>query len=223
MKAMARFFKMFFLCVDVGSLFAITVLVYMQYQLINYTYGIGICTGVMTIALVLILHEERSYRYRKPWGSPLTVTDRVLLSAWKNRKLSYPDHHSFLNGHKKLKCLDKAIIVDGGGSRNKDKSNDWMHIIITQAEDVKEVIKLIPIWSTCILFWTVYNQMDTFTTEQAAVMNFKHGIVTIPTSSLSAFLYFFNFLFTSLYEHAYVHIAKKKWSKRTHKPSKNWN
>ncbi|KAJ0530743.1 putative ABC-type nitrate transporter [Helianthus annuus] len=223
MKAMARSFKMFYLCVDVGSLFAIIVLVYVQYQLINYTYGIGICTGVMTIALALLLHEERSYRYRKPRGSPLTVIDKVLLSAWKNRKLSYPDHHRFLNGHKKLRCLDKAIIVDGSMSRNKDKSNDWMHIIITQVEDVKEVIKLIPIWSTCILFWTVYNQMDTFTTEQAVVMNFKHGIVTIPTSSLSVFLYFSNFLFTSLSEHAYVHIAKKKWSKRTHKPSKTWN
>ncbi|KAJ0530740.1 putative proton-dependent oligopeptide transporter family, MFS transporter superfamily [Helianthus annuus] len=45
MKAMARFFKMFYLCVDVGSLFAITVLEYVQYQLINYPYGIGICIG----------------------------------------------------------------------------------------------------------------------------------------------------------------------------------
>ncbi|MFS7980108.1 putative ABC-type nitrate transporter [Helianthus anomalus] len=179
MKAMARFFKMFYQCVDVGSRFAIIVLEYVQYQLINYTYGIGICTGVMTIALILLLREERSYR-----------------------------------------CLDKAIIVDGSRSRNKYKSNDWTHIIITQVEDEKEVIKLIPIWSTCILFWTVYNQMDTFTMEQAAVMNFKHSIMTIPTSSLSVFLYFSNFLFTSLYEHAYVHIAKKKWSKRTHKPSK---
>ncbi|MFS7980111.1 putative ABC-type nitrate transporter [Helianthus anomalus] len=84
-----------------------------------------------------------------------------------------------------------------------------MPIIITQVEDVKEVIKLIPIWSACIIFWTIYNEMYTFTMEQAAVMNFKHDIVTIPTSSLSVFFYFSNFLFTSLYEHAYVHIAKK--------------
>ncbi|KAL9994517.1 putative proton-dependent oligopeptide transporter family, MFS transporter superfamily [Helianthus debilis subsp. tardiflorus] len=73
MKAMTRFFKMFYLCVDVGFLFTITVLEYVQYQLINYPYRIGICIGVMTIALVLLLHEERSYRYRKPRGSPLTV------------------------------------------------------------------------------------------------------------------------------------------------------
>ncbi|KAJ0700974.1 putative proton-dependent oligopeptide transporter family, MFS transporter superfamily [Helianthus annuus] len=90
MKAMARFFKMFYLCVDVGSLFEITVLVYVQYQLVNYTYGIGICTGVMTIALVLLLHEERSYRYRKPQGSPLTVIYRVLLSAWKTENYPTP-------------------------------------------------------------------------------------------------------------------------------------
>ncbi|KAF5787322.1 putative nitrate-transporting ATPase [Helianthus annuus] len=79
-----------------------------------------------------------------------------------------------------------------------------MHIIITQVEDVKEVIKLIPIWSTCILFWTVYNQMGTFTTEQAVVMNFKHGIMTIPTSH---FLSSYTFPFSCLHLFMNMHMS----------------
>jgi len=34
-------------------------------------------------------------------------------------------------------------------------------------QDGGEGVKLLPIWSTCILFWTVYSQMTTFSVEQA--------------------------------------------------------
>lgn len=71
------------------------------------------------------------------------------------------------------------------------------------------VLKLLPIWSTCILFWTIYSQMNTFTIEQATFMNRKVGSLVVPAGSLSAFLIITILLFTSLNEKLTVPLARK--------------
>lgn len=70
------------------------------------------------------------------------------------------------------------------------------------------MLKLIPIWSTCILFWTVYSQMTTFTVEQATFMNREIGSFVVPSGSLSAFLFITILLFTSLNEKLFVPLAR---------------
>lgn len=96
--------------------------------------------------------------------------------------------------------LEKAAI-------RVDERDQLRVTTISEVEDVKTVIKLIPMWATCILFWTIDTQMDSFTIEQAAVMNHEHGKFKIPTSSYSAWLYFSTIMFTFLYEHVFVGIA----------------
>lgn len=71
------------------------------------------------------------------------------------------------------------------------------------------VIKLLPIWSTCILFWTVYSQMTTFTIEQATFMYRNIGSFVVPSGSLSFFLFISILLFTSLNERIFVPLARK--------------
>lgn len=105
--------------------------------------------------------------------------------------------------------LDKAAILDENSSKNGNKESPWMVSTVTQVEEVKMVIKLLPIWATCILFWTVYSQMNTFTIEQATFMNRKVGSVDVPAGSLSAFLIITILLFTSLNEKLTVPLARK--------------
>lgn len=97
-KAMVYFFNRFYFGISLGSLFAVTVLVYIQDNL-GRGLGYGISGGTMIIALILLLCGTRLYRYKKPQGSPLTVIWRVLYLAWKNRGLYHPDDPSFLNGY----------------------------------------------------------------------------------------------------------------------------
>ena len=105
--------------------------------------------------------------------------------------------------------LDKAAILDENSAKDENKNNPWIVSTMTQVEEVKMVIKLIPIWSTCILFWTVYSQMNTFTVEQATFMNRKVGSFLIPSGSLSAFLFITILLTTSSNEKIIVPIARK--------------
>ncbi|XVE72437.1 hypothetical protein DITRI_Ditri11bG0039500 [Diplodiscus trichospermus] len=214
-KAMIFFFNRFYFGISVGSLFAVIVLVYIQDN-VGRGWGYGISAGTMMIAVAVLLCGTPWYRFKKPQGSPLTVIWRVLFLALKKRNYPYPSHSSLLNGYenrkvpytRRFKCLDKAAIVDDSSS-NTNKNNPWVVSTVTQVEEVKMVLKLLPIWSTCILFWTIYSQMTTFTVEQATIMHRKIGSFVIPAGSFSAFLIITILLFTSLNEKLFVPLARK--------------
>ncbi|CAL0307521.1 unnamed protein product [Lupinus luteus] len=213
-KKMIFFFNRFYFFISIGSLFAVVVLVYVQDN-IGRGWGFGISAGTMVIAVLVLLCGTPFYRFRRPQGSPLTVIWRVFILAWKKRSLPFPSEPSFLNGYheakvphtEKFRFLDKAAILDENSS--KDGNNPWIVSTVTQVEEVKMVFKLIPIWSTCILFWTIYSQMNTFTIEQATFMNRKVGSAVVPAGSLSAFLIITILLFTSLNEKLTVPLARK--------------
>ncbi|GAB2274938.1 hypothetical protein Dimus_009707 [Dionaea muscipula] len=211
-KAMIFFFNRFYFCISLGSLFAVTVLVYIQDN-VGRGWGYGISAMTMLVAVIILLGGTRFYRYRKPEGSPLTVIWRVVFLAWKRRGLPYPSHPTLLNGYHdtrvlhthKFKCLDKAAILEDETRNN----NPWIVSTVIQVEEVKMVLQLIPIWSTCILFWTVYSQMTTFTVEQATYMNRNLGSFAVPSGSFTFFLFISILLFTSLNERVFFPIAQK--------------
>ncbi|KAK4727458.1 hypothetical protein R3W88_032375 [Solanum pinnatisectum] len=215
-KAMIYFFNRFYFCISLGSLFAVTVLVYIQDN-VGRGWGYGISAGTMVLAVAVLLGGTSLYRFKKPEGSPLTIIWRVLILAWRKRKFSHPSDPGFLNEYhnakvphtKMLRCLDKAAILDDYAVANENRINSWIVSTVSQVEEVKMVLKLIPIWSTCILFWTVYSQMNTFSIEQATFMNRNVGKFGIPAGSFSFFLFISILLFTSINERVTVPIARK--------------
>ncbi|XVE74662.1 hypothetical protein DITRI_Ditri12bG0035100 [Diplodiscus trichospermus] len=108
-----------------------------------------------------------------------------------------------------IRCLDKATILDENSSPNTNKNNPWVASTVTKVEEVRMVRKLLPIWSTCILFWTIYSQMTTFTVEQATIMHRKVNSFVFPAGSFSAFLIITILLFTSLNEKVFILLAQK--------------
>ncbi|XP_074365561.1 protein NRT1/ PTR FAMILY 6.4 [Apium graveolens] len=220
-KAMVYFFNRFYFCISLGSLFSVTVLVYLQDN-VGRGWGYGISAGTMIIAVVVLLAGTKLYRFRKPQGSPLTIIWRVVYLAWKKRSVPFPSHDSFLNEFNtskvahthRLKFLDRAAILEDHEVSSGYTNNPWLVSTVMQVEEVKMVIQLIPIWSTCILFWTIYSQMNTFTIEQATFMNRYLGSFEVPAGTFSVFLFLTILLFTSLNEKLFVPMARRI----THKP-----
>lgn len=95
-KAMIFFFNRFYFCISIGSLFAVTVLVYVQDN-VGRGWGYGVSGATMVMAVMILLIGTPLYRYRRPKGSPLAVIWRVVVNAWKKRYVAYPDHPSLLN------------------------------------------------------------------------------------------------------------------------------
>lgn len=70
---------------------------------------------------------------------------------------------------------------------NSLAENPWRISSVTKVEEVKMIIRLLPIWTTSILFWTAYAQLVTFSVEQASTMDRSIGDFRIPAASLTAF------------------------------------
>ncbi|KAM0881194.1 hypothetical protein ACQ4PT_033084 [Festuca glaucescens] len=211
-RAMTFFFNRFYFSISLGSLFAVTVLVYVQDN-VGRGWGYGVPAAVMVAAVVVLAAGTPRYRYRRPQGSPLTVIGRVLWAAWRNRRVPCPADASELHGfHEakvphtdRLRCLDKAAIVEADLAAAAASPG----LTVTDVEEVKMAAQLLPIWSTCILFWTIYSQMATFSIQQAEQMDRRvgGGGFVVPAGSLSVFLVLSVILFTSLNERLLVPLA----------------
>lgn len=107
--------------------------------------------------------------------------------------------------------MDKAAIV-AEGDFEKDGSNalnPWKLCSVTKIEEVKMMIRLLPIWATTILFWTTYAQMITFSVEQAATMKRNIGKFQIPAGSLTVFFVAAILITLAVYDRLIMPLSKK--------------
>ncbi|XP_060178447.1 protein NRT1/ PTR FAMILY 6.3-like [Lycium barbarum] len=226
---MIKFFDWFFFFINVGSLGAVTILVYVQDNL-GREWGYGICACAIVIALVVFLFGTRKYRFKKLVGSPLTQIASVFVAAWRNRHLEVPSDSSLLyeiddnifgEGNKKSKqklphskeyrFLDKAAIkVDSDQSTGSNVVNKWTLSTLTDVEEVKLLIRMLPTWATTIMFWTVYAQMTTFSVSQATTMDRHIGkSFEIPPASLTVFFVGSILLTVIFYDRVMVPICRR--------------
>ncbi|KAJ6703745.1 PROTEIN NRT1/ PTR FAMILY 6.3 [Salix viminalis] len=199
-KQMLNFFNWFFFLISLGALCAVTVLVYIQDSL-GRQWGYGICACAIVLGLIVFLSGTRRYRFKKLVGSPLTQVATVFVGAWKKRHVKLPSDVSLLYNvddveegsserkqklphTKQFRFLDKAAIKE----LEVAKVKKWDVATLTDVEEVKMVVRMIPIWATTIIFWTVYAQMTTFSVSQATTMDRHIGkSFRIPAASLTVF------------------------------------
>lgn len=197
---MTHFFSRFVFFISLGTLMAVTVLVWIQDE-VGRTWAYGICSVSMGIAIVVFLAGMKKYRYKKSKGSPTVHIFQVIVASIRKAKLSMPYDVSLLHEDApegssiphtdKFECLDKAAIVtEDDFERSPDGShvsNPWKLCSVTRVEEVKMMAGLLPIWATTIMFWTTYAQMITFSVEQASTMERSIGSFQIPAGSLTVF------------------------------------
>uniref|UniRef100_A0A0E0K7J2 Major facilitator superfamily (MFS) profile domain-containing protein n=1 Tax=Oryza punctata TaxID=4537 RepID=A0A0E0K7J2_ORYPU len=223
---MARFFSWFFFFISIGSLLAVTVLVYVQDN-VGRRWGYGICVVAILTGLLFFLAGTTRYRFKKLVGSPVTQIAAVTAAAWRNRKLPLPSDPAMLydddddlagtNQKQKLphskqcRFLDHAAIVETTANKNKRKR--WAACCtVTEVEEVKQVVRMLPTWATTILFWTVYAQMTTFSVSQAAAMDRRlspHSTFLIPAGSLTVFFVAAILLTVPLYDRILAPLARR--------------
>ncbi|CAN1215973.1 Protein NRT1/ PTR FAMILY 6.2 [Linum perenne] len=175
---MAYFFNRFFFFISMGTLMAVTVLVYIQDE-VGRSWAYGICSASMFVAIGILLSGMKKYRYKKSMGSPIVQILQVIAASISKRKLDLPYDPSLLyennpdgsrihhtNQFHCIGCyrlLDKAAVA-------VEADYPWKLCTVTRVEEVKMMVRLLPIWATTIIFWTTYAQMITFSVEQASTM-----------------------------------------------------
>ncbi|XP_028394215.1 solute carrier family 15 member 4-like [Dendronephthya gigantea] len=167
--AIQAFFSWFYWFINIGALLAFTFVVYIQQQK-SYFYGNLIPACSLVLALIIFLIGKPSYKLCPPTGSVLETTLAIMKEAIKRSRRRRSSVSNDFVSH----WLDRAKLSYGGSYSN------W------EVEDVKKVYRLLPIFATFILYWTVYAQMSTSMVYQGEYMDINiGGGFLIPIASLA--------------------------------------
>ncbi|GFQ04950.1 protein nrt1/ ptr family 5.4, partial [Phtheirospermum japonicum] len=108
-----------------------------------------------------------------------------------------------------FRFLDKATIIDDKDA-TVDKRNPWRLCSVTQVEEAKLVLQLIPIWFSCLMFAIVIAQLGTYFTKQGTTMDRSITLrFQIPAASFQVFTGLTILTSVLLYERALVPFARR--------------
>lgn len=83
--------------------------------------------------------------------------------------------------------LDKAAVITSKDFEEDDICNRWRLTTVTKVEEVKCILRLLPIWLCTILYSVVFTQMASLFVEQGAAMRTTVSGFHIPPASMSSF------------------------------------
>ncbi|XP_068669433.1 protein NRT1/ PTR FAMILY 5.6-like [Aristolochia californica] len=202
-KKKMSFFNWWNSALCLGLLLAVTFLVYIQ-DYVSWGVSDIIILSVMTISFGIFLGGIPHYRHSVPKGSPLTPLAQVLVAAFAKRSLSYPASPDQLyelsesqRGDPRTLChtnnlrfLDKAAIIESQDVETQiiEVKNPWRLATVTQVEETKLVLNVIPIWLSTLLFGVVNAQGTSFFIKQGSFMDRKlTDDFTMPAASMYSF------------------------------------
>ncbi|WCJ23091.1 Major facilitator superfamily protein [Euphorbia peplus] len=193
------FFSYFYLALNLGSLFSNTILGYYEDRGM-WALGFWASTGSAVLALALFLGGMGRYRHYVPKGNPLSRVCQVLVVASRNWNVAKEVKEEDLFelddskvGNRRIlhsegfRFLDKAAYITDKNCSNIAMHNPWEVCTITQVEEVKCILRLLPIWLCTILYSVVFTQMASLFVEQGAAMNTTISTFHIPPASMSSF------------------------------------
>ncbi|GLT77152.1 hypothetical protein SLA2020_487640 [Shorea laevis] len=226
-KKLSTYFNAAYFAFCMGELIALTLLIWVQTHS-GMDVGFGVSAAVMAVGMISFISGTPRYRNTPPRGSIFTPIAQVFVAAISKRKQICPSNIEMLYGGSqnnvpnrllsaspnvtnllhtdKFRLLDKACIKIQDGR----KESPWKLCTITQVEQVKILISVIPIFACTIMFNTILAQLQTFSVQQGAAMN-THITETlkIPPASLQSIPYIILIFLVPLYETLFVPTARK--------------
>ncbi|KAK9699215.1 hypothetical protein RND81_08G160500 [Saponaria officinalis] len=222
-KSRSSFFTWFYFSINVGALIASSVLVYIQLH-VGWGWGFGVPAVAMALAVVSFFLGSGLYRLQKPGGSPLSRVAQVLVASFRKYNVKVPEDKGLLyetpegsgiEGSRKLehtdalRCLDKAAVPIPSDDI-KGEINPWRLCSVTQVEELKAILRLLPIWATGIVFSAVYSQMSTMFILQGNTMDQHIGPkFKIPSASLSIFDTLSVLFWAAVYDKMIIPLARR--------------
>ena len=105
--------------------------------------------------------------------------------------------------------LDRAAIISSTDVKSESSTEPWKLCTVTQVEELKILVRMLPIWATTIIFSAVYAQNSSLFVEQGMVLDKQLGSFNIPPASLSTFDVISVIIWIRLYDRILVPIARK--------------
>ncbi|KAL6619242.1 hypothetical protein ACP70R_034381 [Stipagrostis hirtigluma subsp. patula] len=220
-----RYFNVYFFTMGSASLLALTLVVYIQ-ENVGWGWGFGIPAISMFVSIVVFVVAYPLYVRAKPGGSAFTRLAQVLAAAFRKRSAAVPEDANMLYQDKeldapistkgrllhtdKLRFLDRAAIVTPGDISESGQPKLWRLSTVHRVEELKSIVRMLPIWSAGIILATAGSHNGSFTIMQARTME-RHITrnVEIPPATLSIFTTGTTLVSIILYDRVFVPLARR--------------
>ncbi|CAI9757608.1 unnamed protein product [Fraxinus pennsylvanica] len=226
-RVLESFFSWYYASAAVSVLIALTGIVYIQDHL-GWKIGFGVPALLMFASTLLFFLASSLYVKQKASKSLFTGFAQVLVVAYKNRKLALALYNSNRYHHEKgseftmptdkLRFLNKACVIKNPEdiSSSGVVSNRWNLCTIEQVEELKALIRVIPIWSTGIMV-SINISQSSFPLLQASSMD-RHitSSFEIPAGSFGMFTIITITIWVVLYDRVIIPLASKIIGKKVH-------
>ncbi|XP_050207117.1 protein NRT1/ PTR FAMILY 5.2-like [Mercurialis annua] len=213
------FFNWWMFSIFFGTLFSNTFLIYIQDN-VGWSVGYGLPTVGLAVAIAVFLVGTPFYRHKLAGGSPFTRIAQVVVAAVRKRSVVVSNdpkelHELSLEEYSKLKkfridhthslrFLDKAAV------KSTNSTSPWMLCPVTQVEETKQIMKMLPVLLITFLPSTMYAQIHTLFIKQGTTLNRKMGPhFEFPPACLTAFVTIFMLISLVLYDRYFVPFAQR--------------
>ncbi|KAI3440631.1 uncharacterized protein J3R85_003405 [Psidium guajava] len=225
-RGINSFFNWYFFTFTFAQMVSLTLIVYVQSN-VSWAVGLLIPAILMLISCAVFFMGSKIYVKVKPQGSPLTSVAQVIAVAIKKSRLPAPKQPS-LSLHNyippktinsklpytdQFRCLDKAAIVTAEDNKKPDGSSadPWKLCSLQQVEEVKCIIRVMPIWVAGVFYYLVIVQQQTYAVFQATQMDRRLGNTSfkIPAASYVVFLMLSLTIFIPIYDRLIVPFLRR--------------
>ncbi|RAL45376.1 hypothetical protein DM860_013772 [Cuscuta australis] len=231
-RVLESYFGWYYASAAVSVMIALTAIVYIQDHF-GWKVGFGIPALLMLVAATVFILASPLYVKGKSSGNLFSRFARVLVAAFKNRHLPHPPsqipcYYHFNKGSEfmvptdKLRFLNKACIIKKAEDVKADgvPANPWELCSVDQVEELKALLRVIPLWSTGIML-SINISQSSFPLLQASSMD-RHVTKSfeIPAGSFGMFTIIALTIWVVLYDRAVLPLASKIRGKPVHLSTK---
>ncbi|CAL4939599.1 unnamed protein product [Urochloa decumbens] len=183
-KGINSFFNWYYFTFTIAMMISATVIIYLQSN-VSWALGLAVPAALMGLSCAVFFMGTRLYVRVRPEGSPFTSFVQVLVAAYRKRRvpppaspaaeLFDPPHKSSLVSKiaytDQFLCLDKAAVVlspdDEVAPGGATAVNPWRLCTLQQVEEVKCLARLLPVWSSGIVYYIVLTNLSNYNVLQA--------------------------------------------------------
>ncbi|KAJ8899321.1 hypothetical protein K2173_018295 [Erythroxylum novogranatense] len=197
-KQKLSFFNWWMFSIFFGTLFANSVVVYIQDK-VGWSVGYGLPTAGLALSIMVFLAGTPFYRHKLPGGSPFTTIVQVLVAAvrkWNLRVPNDPKELHELSSEEYSKLARSRIdhtasmsFLDRAAVKSTRSCSPWMLCPVTQVEQTKQIMKMLPVLAVTLVPSAMIAQANTLFLKQGTTMDRNMGPhFKIPPAGLGTFV-----------------------------------